>query len=307
MKGLLASTDLIIECRDYRVPLTSRNPLLEDQLAGRERLVVYTKRDLATPDLRREQIIRQWHAPSSVMFVNHKEKQDVRRVVRFAEDFARQATKLTGSHMMVVGMPNVGKSSLLNALRAVSLGKGKAAQTGAQPGVTRKIATGVKIIEESDDHGSVYLLDTPGVFIPYVPDAEAMLKLALCGSVKDSIISPTTLAEYCLYRINLVSPKLYSEYHAPTNDIMSLLEAMAHKTGRLQKGGIPDTESMAIWLVQRWRTGHFGKFILDDVTEDALQQRKDKEISALPSMNQVRKMAKEAIRVKAKLKSSSGV
>jgi mitochondrial GTPase 1 len=307
MKRLLASTDLIIECRDYRVPLTSRNPLLEDQLAGRERLVVYTKRDLAEPDIRRERIIRQWHAPSSVLFVNHAERKDVRRVVRFAEDFARQATSLTGSHMMVVGMPNVGKSSLLNALRAVSLGKGKAAQTGAQPGVTRKIATGVKIIEDGDDHSSVYLLDTPGVFIPYVPDAEAMLKLALCGCVKDSIILPTSLADYCLYRINLVSPKLYSEYHTPTNDIMLLLDAMARKTGRLQKGGVPDTESIAIWMIQRWRSGHLGRFILDEVTEEALQIRRDEENAAIPSMNQVRKMAKEVTRAKAKSRSVSAV
>jgi ribosome biogenesis GTPase A len=82
---------------------------------------------------------------------------------------------------------------------------------------------------------------------------------------------------------------------------------MARKTGRLQKGGVPDTQSMAIWMVQRWRTGHLGKFILDEVTEDALQRRKDEEISALPSMNQVRKAAKEAIRAKAKLRSASVV
>lgn len=152
--------------------------------------------------MQRENIIKRWHAPSSVLFTDHKEVRSVRRVLEFAKQYAQNNTSLTGSRMMIVGMPNVGKSSMLNALRKEGVGKGKAAYTGAQPGVTRKISTSVKIAEGEEDGEGVYLLDTPGVFVPYVPDAEAMLKLALCGSVKDTIIAPTTLADYLLFQID---------------------------------------------------------------------------------------------------------
>lgn len=249
-------------------------------------------------------MIRRWHHPSKVLFSDHRERRDVRRVLEFAKDYSKDSTTLTGSRMMIVGMPNVGKSSLLNALRREGVNKGKAAHTGAQPGVTRKISTSVKIVEGTEDREGVYLLDTPGVFIPYVPDADSMLKLALCGSVKDTIIPPTSLVDYLLYQINLVDPKLYKEYSPPTNDAIELLNAVAIKTGRLQKGGDPDTEAAALWMIQRWRTGHLGRFLLDEVTEDALV-RKIRDDNSLPSsMNQARKADKEAKRVRSRLKHS---
>ena len=207
---------------------------------------------------------------------------------------------------MVVGMPNVGKSTLLNALRKEGVGKGKAAHTGAQPGITRSIASGVKIVESDETSEGVYLIDTPGVFVPYVPDADTMLKLALCGSVKDTIIAPTLLADYLLFHINQISPELYMQYHKPTNEIMELLEALARKTGRLQKGGIPDTEAAALWMIQRWRTGHFGQFVLDYVSEDALEMKIAEENKLAPSLAQAKKTEKEARRVRQALKSRQG-
>lgn len=158
--------------------------------------------------------------------------------------------------------------------------------------MTRKIGTTVKIIEGTEKAEGVYLVDTPGVFVPYVPNAESMLKLALCGSVKDTIIPPTTLADYLLYHLNLYNPAVYAEYTPPTNQITEFLDALARKTGRLQKGGTPDVEAAALWMIQRWRNGHLGRFLLDEVTVQKLDaDRRDTENMG-GSLSQARRVDK---------------
>lgn len=326
MKTMLTYIDLVIECRDYRVPLTSRNPLFEENLAGRERLIVYTKQDLGSEGrqedrivctlqemqfivlgveadrIQRELLLQEWHQPNSVLFSDHKDKTSVRKVLNFARDYATAKDSLIGSKMMIVGMPNVGKSSLLNALRQVGVHKGKAAYTGAQPGVTRKIGTTVKIIDGDENNEGVYLMDTPGVFVPYVPNAESMLRLALCGSVKDTIIPPTILADYLLYQMNVYDPEIYAHYSSPTNDIMDFLSAVAQKTGRLQKGGTPDVDASALWMIQRWRNGLLGRFILDHVTESSLERERKNSEGLGSSLTHARRADKDMRRQRSKQK-----
>lgn len=250
--------------------------------------------------------ITQWHYPSKVIFNDHRSRQSTGLILSLAREHAARRNSLVSSHMMIVGMPNVGKSSLLNALRNHSLGKRKAAKTGAQPGITRKIGTLVKIIDGGEDKDSVYMIDTPGVFIPFVPNSESMLKLALCGCVKDTIISSTIIADYLLYRINLIDPALYKKYASPaTNDVIKFLERLARRTGRLQKGGdrgIPDIEAAALWFIQRWREGSFGKFVLDDVSLASFEQEKRDSLTALSSSLNQAKHAERIFRQSRRLK-----
>lgn len=228
-----------------------------------------------------------------MFFTSSFSKKDTGPIFKHLRDNARSPDRLVGCRIMVVGMPNVGKSTLINNLRNQGVNKAKAARTGDQPGVTRKIGAPIKIWERPDG-SDVYVLDTPGVFVPYMPDAERMLKLALCGCVKDSVVPPTTIADYLLYHINLQDPLVYKRWSEPTNEIMPLLEKFARNTGLLAKGGIPNIDLAALRFVQRWRAGELGKFILDDVKEE-LRRRQQEDIEKKtpgPSMTQALKAAR---------------
>jgi ribosome biogenesis GTPase A len=221
---------------------------------------------------------------STVFFTSSYARQDVSQIIKHLRTDAEAPDKLVGCRVLVVGMPNVGKSTLINNLRNSGVGKAKAMKTGQQPGITRKIATQVKIIErENGSH--VYVLDTPGVFMPYVPDAENMLKLALCGCVKDNVISPVTLADYLLYHINLQDPAIYKRWSEPTNEVVPLIESFARQTGLLGKGGVPNVEGAALLFIQKWRQGELGRFLVDDLEEEE-RRRADPAQAARMSMTQ---------------------
>jgi ribosome biogenesis GTPase A len=311
MKSMLSSVDLVLECRDYRVPLTSLNPVFETALAGRPRAIIYTKHDLgagsddegARRRRRDDDIIRAWHRPSSVFFsARHGGSRSAAAIIAFLGAYSASLDRLTGTRVLVVGMPNVGKSTLLNALRAQGVGRPKAARTGAQPGITRRVASGVKVLEADARAATeaVYVVDTPGVFVPYVGEASAMLKLALVGAVKDTVVAPAVLADYLLFALNVRGRHAaYAAWSAPTNDVATLLDGVARSTGRLQRGrAAPDLEAAALWLIQRYRTGALGRFVLDDVQPGSLALKLGQEVAI--SMSAARRARKDEQRARSR-------
>ncbi|KAI4866150.1 P-loop containing nucleoside triphosphate hydrolase protein [Hypoxylon rubiginosum] len=325
MRKVLSNVGLVLECRDSRVPLTSANPLLEAALAGRDRIVVYTKADLCAPASanrwveKQQRLLTEFHDAAAittataresgagagagrtqVVFADERSPRLMGQLLEAIKARAAAAESLTGVQALVVGMPNAGKSTLLNALRRVGMRLPKAARTGAQPGVTRKLSTPVRVIPEDVPGGidqGVFVIDTPGVFVPYVGDVEAMLKLSLVGCVKDGLVPAETVADYLLFRLNRRDPALYAELSAPTNDALEFLDAVALRTGKLLRGGVPSREQAADWVVQQWRKGNLGRFGLDDVSEESLRASRARALAGDDqqplSMSQAKKREKE--------------
>ncbi|XP_057770357.1 short integuments 2, mitochondrial-like isoform X2 [Salvia miltiorrhiza] len=178
IRDRLKLSDFVIEVRDARIPLSSKNDELQPLLEGKKRVVALNKKDLANPNI--------MHL---LDLVEYKMKEAIRK----------EPTLL----VLVVGVPNVGKSVLINSIHQIASsrfpvqGKRKRATVGPLPGVTQDIA-GFKIAHQP----SIYVLDTPGVLVPSIPDIETGLKLAAAGSVKDSVVGEERIAQYLLAVLN---------------------------------------------------------------------------------------------------------
>ena len=140
----------------------------------------------------------------------------------------------------------------------------------------------------------VYVLDTPGIFQPYVSSGETMIKVALAHGIKKGLIADEILADYLLYRMNLWDPALYARYcPEPTNDVDELLNAVAKRDGKLRKGGVPNWQEAAARLLSQWREGRLGKYVLDELSEESLREHETLLSEPKLSMNQARKSQKE--------------
>ncbi|XP_066879739.1 mitochondrial ribosome-associated GTPase 1 isoform X1 [Kogia breviceps] len=144
--------------------------------------------------------------------------------------------------VMVIGVPNVGKSSLINSLRRQHLRKGKATRVGGEPGITRAVMSRIQVCEQP----LMFLLDTPGVLAPRIQSVETGLKLALCGSVLDHLVGEETLADYLLYTLNRHQLLGYVQHYGlgeACDDIASVLKRVAVKLRKTQKVKVTSTLS----------------------------------------------------------------
>ncbi|TNY20073.1 P-loop containing nucleoside triphosphate hydrolase protein [Rhodotorula diobovata] len=307
------SLDLIIETRDARLPLTSINPAFERLLAeqaGRsfgagpggsggtaktKRLIVYNKADLAQ-DCFQEPLRRAMakHSDDEVLFTDSRSDAEVRRLLRAAIRMARRPLEGPDDKisMLVAGMPNVGKSSILNALRRVGVKKGKAASTSSEPGHTRRLSTVIKIATSPP----VYIYDTPGIMVPFlgrgVAGQEAALKLALTGGIKESLFEREVLGEYLLWRLRIrgemrddgwrdsdLFERLSLPPSTPLSDPDAFFTALAGRLSAVRRGGTPDVDFAGRWLVQAFREGKLGRWTLDglgrggEAVDDAREMR----------------------------------
>ncbi|KAL1914523.1 uncharacterized protein VTP21DRAFT_8237 [Calcarisporiella thermophila] len=263
----LHSVDLLVEARDARIPLSSVNHNFEKLVQGKDRLIVYNKADLADPTY--EPIVKQAFAKylgQKVLFTNADASVNVRKIIEHAANKARNdPLRFPYVTVMVVGLPNVGKSSLINAMRRLGVGRGKAAPTSPLPGYTRSVTGRVKVFEDP----RVYLVDTPGVMMPYVEDPMVGLKMAVTGGIGERATDESLLADYLLWRLNQFENYSYIDKLNlpidPTDNLEEFLPALAKRIGAIRRGGELDLSAAARFFLQQYRAGKLGRHTLDDI------------------------------------------
>lgn len=263
IKESLPLVDAVVEIVDARVPVSSRNPELPELIGQKPLMVILNKCDLADENATRRRIYELGKQGVTAIAVDCRSGKGlnafaptVRRVLSDKiEANAQKGMAGMPLRLMVVGIPNTGKSSFINRMA----GKNKA-KVADKPGVTRQnqwfsIGSGIE------------LLDTPGVLWPKFDDPDVGLRLAFIGSVKDTILDIELIAARFLTIMNENYPERIKERYKlefpPESEEFERLEMLARKRGMLISGGEPDTERAAVMLLDEYRAGKLGRITLD--------------------------------------------
>lgn len=263
MTESLGLVDAVIEVTDSRIPYSSRNPEM-DRLVGRKpRLVLLNKCDTADDALTARWLEYYKNIGVTSIATDCKSGKNVQRIVPVIKDMLQETIErwasrgMTGKaiRLMIVGIPNVGKSSLINRLAG-----SKRAKVEDRPGVTN----GKQWVSVSSD---IELLDMPGVLWPKFSDKNVGLCLAFTGAIKDDIMDMEALACEFIAKMRAVNPEALTErYSIALSDEMDdydVLCAIGKKRGFLISGGEINTERAANILLDEFRSGKLGKITLE--------------------------------------------
>lgn len=254
----LRLVDIVFELIDARIPLSSRNPMVNDILKNKPRLVLMTKGGMAD-----SVITKKWENyfnknGQSVLVIDSIDGFNIKKIVPLSRDllkdkFAKEAQKGLKPRpirSMIIGIPNVGKSTLLNRL----VGK-KVATVGNKPGVT-KAQQWVRLNKDLD------LLDTPGVLWPKFEDEKVGMNLALTGAIKDELLKVEDLGNYLIDFLKEYYPSEFADrYNIDTNlDNITIINKILEARGNIQS--IEDGYRL---LIQDFRNVRIGKITLDRI------------------------------------------
>ena len=257
----LKMVDAAVEVVDARIPVSSRNPIIDDLLQGKIRILAFNKSDLADETATKEWIRKFNDQGISAIPLNSMTGAGIPGFIRFFQEVEAERNRDRLRHkplrMMIVGVPNVGKSSLINRLTG-----SKSASTGDRPGVTR----GKQWL--SLENG-MQLLDTPGILWPKFEDPNVGKNLAYCGSIKDEILDLPTLALELIHVLEEgYSQLLIRRYRLDELGETSLetMEKIATNRGFILPGKRIDYERTARTLLDEFRSGAIGRITLERAT-----------------------------------------
>ena len=253
--------DLVIELVDARLPLSSRNPDIDELGKNKARLILLNKSDLAEEkwnDAWAEYFKAKGY---SVVKVNSKKGGGIKSIHGVIQEACKEKIERDRKRgilnrpvrAMVVGIPNVGKSTFINSLAGKA-----AAKTGNKPGVTK----GKQWIRLNKN---VELLDTPGILWPKFEDQSVGLKLAFIGSIKDEILNTEELAAELIQFMNVKYPGVLEEKYTISRheDPYVMLHEIAKSRHCLVRGNELDTEKAAVLLLDDFRNGRLGRLTVE--------------------------------------------
>jgi len=265
--------DVVVEILDARIPLSSQNPDIKHITANKKKVVILNKSDLANDGETKKWV--QYFKKQGIIAIptdanlGKGVKETLNAVKELMkeelEKAANKGIKNKNIRMMIVGVPNVGKSSFINRMT-----NKKSAEVGNRPGVTKQ-KQWLRI------SSNIELLDTPGVLWPKFESEEVGLNLAYIGTIKDEIIDKTNAAYNLLKFLEKNNKKeLFERYKLTEEDInsimsedtiLTLMELIAKKRGALISGGEIDYEKVASLILNDFRTAKIGKITLEKVNE----------------------------------------
>jgi len=278
----LRDVDCVVEVHDARIPFSGRNPRFRDIISMRPHVLVLNKTDLAEIVRNRSELLNklQSQGVENVLFTNCTKGQQksiseelIPMVSRAIESRPRHHRQNVESYnLMVIGVPNVGKSAFINAVRrSHTTLKKNAVRVGALAGVTRAVHNKIRVGFDPD----MFLIDTPGILPPAVPDMETGMRLALCACLPDRIIGEEYIVDYLLYWFNKhqeLSYVLKFEMEEPVDNVYEFLTHVSIKynmtikkksaeTGKYELR--PDFSRAADFVLKLFRSGDFGKLMID--------------------------------------------
>jgi len=253
----LKLVDIIFELVDARIPYSSRNPMIDEIIQHKPRLVLLNKADMADKEVTREWIAYFAEKGIKALAINSQAGEGMKNIVQASNEILKEkfdrlkarGVKPRAIRAMIVGIPNAGKSTLINRLAKKNIAK-----TGNTPGVT-KSQQWIKVGKELE------LLDTPGILWPKFEDQEVGMKLAITGAIKDTLLNLQDLTVYSLRFLDKAYPERLKERYKLTEipeDVVALFDHIGTLRGCLMGGGMVDYDKVAELVIREMRSEKFG-------------------------------------------------